>query len=168
MAAHHNISFGQFGDMRDTHANTHMYQPEGSRNRFELQVAGGPKAGVSVTARRIGKPDSILPGGRAAKQLAGALSVWQGGTGSDRPEVLKADVRGGFQGQGLAKAMLHLAHQHHPDLSHSPALSAEGARFAAANPLPNDSPRTKATQQQHIAADAATAMLGGPRRKGYG
>lgn len=168
MAAHHNISFGQFGDIRDTHANTHLYQPEGSRNRFELHVGGGPKAGVSVTARRIGKPDRILPGGRAAKQLAGALSVWQGGTGSDRPQVLQAEVRSGFQGQGLGKAMLNLAHQQHPDLSHAASLSAEGARFAAANPLPNDSPATKESQRRHLVADAATAMVGGPRRRGYG
>ena len=121
----------------------------------------------SVTARRIGKPDRILPGRRAAKQLAGGLSVWGGGTGSDRPEVLKVEVRKGFQGKGLAAAMLRLAHEAKPDLSHSASLSAEGARFAAANPLPNDSPRTKATQQRHLVADASTAMLGGPRRKGY-
>lgn len=164
MPAHHNISFGQFGDIRDTHSDTHMYQPEGSKNRFELQVTG---KGGAVTARRLGKPDSILPGGRGAKQLAGVLHTWGGGTGSDRPEVLSTEVRKGFQGQGLAKAMLHLANQKLPDLSHSAALSAEGARFAAANPLPNDTSATKETQRRHLAADAATAMLGGPRRKGY-
>ena len=165
MAAHHNVSFGQFGDIRDSHADTHMYQPPGSKNRFELQVAG---RGSAVTARRLGKPDEILPGGRGAKQLAGILHTWGGGTGSDRPEVLSTEVRKGFQGQGLARAMLHLAHEKLPDLSHSSALSAEGARFAAANPLPNDTPGTKVTQRGHLLADAATAMLGGPRRKGYG
>ena len=120
--------------------------------------------GSAVMARRIGKPDSILPGGRAAKQLAGGLHTWK----DDPPEVLTVEVRKGFQGQGLAQAMLHLAQQKQPDLSHSPALSAEGARFAHRHPLPGDTPATKRTQAQHLVADAATAMLGGPRRKGYG
>jgi hypothetical protein len=153
------VSFGQFGDMRDQHPDTHMYQPEGSKNRFEIQVSRS-----AVMARRIGKPDSILPGGRAANQLAGGLHTWK----EDPPEVLSVEVRKGFRGQGLAEAMLHLAQQQKPGLSHSPALSAEGARFAARNPLPGDTEATKQTQARHLTADAATTMLGGPRRTGYG
>lgn len=159
MAAHENISFGQFGDIRDTHADTHMYQH--GKNRFEIEVSG---KGTAVMARRLGKPDSILPGGRAAKQLAGGLHTWGD---DDHPEVLNIEVRKGFRGQGLSEAMLHLAHQKRPNLSHSQALSAEGARFAARNPLPGDTPATKETQRKHLTADAATAMLGGPKRKGY-
>jgi hypothetical protein len=160
MAARENISFGQFGDMRDEHPDTHMYQPKGSKNRFEIQVSS---KGSSVMARRLGKPDSILPGGRAAKQLAGGLHTWK----EDPPEVLTTEVRKGFQGQGLAQAMLHLAQQKQPNLSHSHALSAEGARFAHRNPLPGDTQETKRSQAGHLVADAATAMLGGPRRSGY-
>ena len=161
MPAHEHISFGQFGDMRGEHPDTHMYQPEGSKNRFEIQVSS---KGSAVMARRIGKPDDILPGGRAAKQLAAGLHTWK----EDPPEVLTVEVRKGFQGQGLAQAMLHLAKEKQPNLSHSGALSAEGARFAARNPLPGDTPDTKRTQARHLTADAATAMLGGPRRTGYG
>jgi len=159
MAAHENVSFGQFGDLRDTHPNTHLYQPPGSKKRFELTESYG-----SVMARQIGKPDEILPGGRAQKSLAGGLHVWKN---DDRHEVLNIEVRKGHRGLGLSEAMLHLAHQAKPDLSHSQALSAEGARFAARNPLPGDTPGTKETQRKHLTADAATAMLGGPKRRGY-
>jgi hypothetical protein len=171
MAAHENVQFGQFGDFRDErrgagqkYTRQEVYQPTGSKDRFALEESYG-----NVTARRIGKPDSVLPGGRPAKQLAGGLSVWGGGTGSPEghKEILKVEVRGGFQGKGLASAMLRMAHDRHPNLSHSSALSAEGARFAAANPLPGDTPGTKVTQRQHLTADAATTLLGGPRRTGY-
>jgi hypothetical protein len=158
------VTFGRFGDLRDEHPNTHMYQPEGSKHRFELQASKH-----QVTARKIGKPDEVLPGGRAVKSLAAGMFTWSGGTGSPEghQEVLNVAVRKGYQGLGLAKAMLHLSNQFHPNLSHSAALSAEGARFAARNPLPGDTPATKATQASHLKADAATAMLGGPRRTGY-
>jgi len=52
----------------------------------------------------------------------------------------------------------------HPDVSHSPALTPQGARFAARNPLPGDTEATKATQKRSITADVATTLLGGPRR----
>jgi len=167
MAAHEDVSFGQFGDFRDEHSGTgqkysrtEMYQPQGSKNRFELSESYG-----SVTARRLGKPDSILAGGRGAKQIAGGLHVWNGSEGNK--EVLNVAVRKGFQGQGLADAMLRMAVDRHPDLSHSSALSAEGARFAARNPLPGDTAATKKVQATHLTADAATAMLGGPKRRGF-
>lgn len=162
MSASDNISFGQFGDRRDEYGDTFMYQPEGSKNRYQIGTSYG-----SIVAHRLGKPDSILPGGRAAKQAAGILSTWGGNHGSDRPEILQVQVRRGFQGQGLATAMLRVAQQRQPDLSHSSQLSAEGARWAHANPLPNDSDATKEAQKRHLTADAATAMLGGPRRTGY-
>ena len=107
------IQFGQFGDFRDerrgagqTYMRQEVYQPEGSKDRFALEESYG-----NVTARRIGKPDSVLPGGRPAKQLAGGLSVWGGGTGSPEghKEILKTEVRKGFQGKGLASAMLRMA-----------------------------------------------------------
>jgi hypothetical protein len=171
MAAHEKIQFGQFGDMRDKrsgpdqpYGRTEMYQPPGSKNRYELNENYG-----NVSAHRIGKPDSVLPGGRAAKQMAGYLDTWSGGTGSPEghKEVLMTQVRKGFQGQGLADAMLRMAVDRHPNLSHSQALSPEGARFAARNPLPGDTTATKQSQEAHLTADAATAMLGGPKRRGF-
>jgi len=171
MVGINDVEFGQFGDHRDErtgpqkYGRSEMYQPPGSKNRFELNEDGYG----SVTARRIGKPDEILPGGRAAKQLAGELSVWKGGT--TRPEghreILTVGVKKGFRGSGLSEAMLKLAVERHPNLSHSGALSAEGARFAARNPLPGDTEHTKKQQAKNLTADAATAMLGGPRRTGY-
>jgi hypothetical protein len=171
MAAHDNISFGQFGDMRDArsgadqpYSRNEMYQPPGSKDRFSLEESYG-----NVSARRIGKPDSILPGGRPAKQLAGHLDVWGGGSGNPagHKEILKVEVRGGFQGKGLADAMLRMAADRHPNLSHSGSLSAEGARFAARNPLPGDTEYAKQSVSRNLTADAATTMLGGPRRTGY-
>jgi len=171
MAAHEHVSFGQFGDMRDErsgagqkYTRTEMYQPAGSKHRFELEENYG-----SVVARKIGKPDSILPGGRAAKAAAAALHVWSGGTGTPEGhrEVLTVEVKRGYRGAGLADAMLRMAADRHPNLSHSAALSADGARFAARNPLPGDTAATKYSQRQHAAADAATALLGGPKRRGY-
>lgn len=171
MAAYEKIAFGQFGDRRDArsgpdqqYGRTEMYQPPGSKSRFELNESYG-----SVTAHRLGKPDEILPGGRAAKQMAGGLHVWNGGTGNPEghKEVLNLAVRKGFRGQGLADAMLKMAVERHPNLSHSGALSSEGARFAARNPLPGDTQATKRTQASHLMADAATAMLGGPKRRGF-
>ena len=168
MAAHESVSFGQFGDHRDKYRGAdqpymrqEVYQPQGSKNRFELTESNG-----GVIARRIGKPDSILPGGRPARQIAGGLSVWGGGTGSPEghKEILRADVRPGFRGTGLSQAMLKMATDRHPNLSHSVALTPQGARFAARNPLPGDTEATKTTQRRNIAADAATALLGGPRR----
>jgi hypothetical protein len=160
--------FGKFGDQRDERSSPYyrqvMYQPEGSKSRYELYESNG-----MVTAHRLGKPDSILPGGRPAKQLAGALSTWSGGTGSPEghKEILKVDVGKGHQGKGVATAMLQLATDRYPNLSHSGSLSAEGARWAHANPLPGDTARTKERQALSLTADAATAMLGGPRRTGY-
>jgi len=171
MPAHEHVSFGQFGDMRDKrsgaeqkYGRAEMYQPPGSKHRFELEESYG-----NVVARKIGKPDSVLPGGRAAKAPAAALSVWNGGTGSPEghKEILKVDVKGGYRGKGLADAMLRMAVERHPNLSHSAALSSEGARFAARNPLPGDTPATKRSQARHLTADAATVMLGGPKRRGY-
>jgi hypothetical protein len=171
MAWHEAIQFGQFGDQRDSrrgaeqpYVRQEMYQPPGSKDRFHLEESYG-----NVRAHRIGKPDEILPGGRPAKQLAGYLDTWGGGTGNpkEHKEVLKVEVRGGFRGKGLSSAMLKMAAERHPNLSHSQALSAEGARFAARHPLPNDTLGTKQTQRQHLTADAATSMLGGPRRTGY-
>lgn len=165
------VEFGTFGDMRDErrgadqkYTRQEVYQPTGSKDRFELEESYG-----NVSARRIGKPDSILPGGRPAKQLAGMLHTWGGNSGSPEghKEVLQVDVRKGFRGKGLASAMLQMAHDRHPNLSHSGALSAEGARFAHANPLPGDTTHTKDTQRQNLVADAATSMLGGPKRTGY-
>ena len=158
MAAHEKISYGQFGDQRDNYESHRMYQPEGSKNKFHLEYGGG-----NVRAYRMGKGDSILPGGRPAKQLAGFMSTWK----EDPPEILTTEVRKGFRGSGLSSAMLKLAAEKKPGLSHSAALSAEGARFAARNPLPGDTEATKATQARHLTADAATAMLGGPKRRGY-
>ena len=164
------MQFGEFGDHRDEYRGAdqpyvrqEVYQPPGSKNRFALHESNG-----SVTARRIGKPDSVLPGGRPAKQIAGGISVWSGGTGSPEghKEILRADVRKGFRGNGLSQAMLKMAVDRHPQLSHSHALTPEGARFAARNPLPGDTAATKNTQKKNLIADAATAMLGGPRRKG--
>lgn len=172
MSGMDNVSFGQFGDQRDRYSGAdqpysrqEMYQPEGSKDRFELHENGYG----SVTAHRLGKPDSVLPGGRAAKSLAGALTVWGGGSGTPEghKEVMKVDVRKGFQRKGLATAMLRMAADRHPNLSHSHALSAEGARWSAANPLPGDTDATRQRQSQALTADAATAMLGGPRRTGY-
>jgi hypothetical protein len=171
MAAHEKIQFGQFGDFRDErsgpgqkYTRQEMYQPEGSKDRFALEESHG-----NVRAHRIGKPDSILPGGRPAKQLAGALSVWGGGTGNPEghKEVLKVDVRGGFQGKGLASAMLRLAADRHPNLSHSSALSGEGARFAGRNPLPGDTEASKRAVRQSLVGDAAAVMLGGTRKRGF-
>jgi hypothetical protein len=164
------VQFGSFGDHRDEYRGTEqpyfreeVYQPPGSKNRFALHESNG-----SVTARRIGKPDSVLPGGRPAKQIAGGISVWGGGTGSPEghKEILRADVRKGFRGNGLSQAMLKMAVDRHPNLSHSAALTPEGARFAARNPLPGDTKNTKQTQARNLVADAATALLGGPRRTG--
>ena len=62
--------------------------------------------------------------------------------------------------------MLKMAVDRHPNLSHSHALTPEGARFAHRNPLPGDTARTKETQRRNIIADAATSLLGGPRRTG--
>jgi hypothetical protein len=171
MAAHHNVAFGQFGDMRDQrsgagqkYSRQEMYQPEGSKERFHLEESYG-----NVKAHRIGKPDEILPGGRPAKQLAAHLDVWGGGSGNPEghKEILNVGVRGGFQGKGLADAMLRMAVDRHPGLSHSGALSAEGARFAARNPLPGDTAHAKQSVRQNLTADAATTMLGGPKRRGY-
>jgi len=164
MAAHEKISFGQFGDRRDTYSDRRMYQPPGSKHRFELERTGG-----SVMARKLGKSDEILPGGRPAKSLAGGLHTWQGGTGSPEGhrEVLNLEVRRGYRGLGLADAMLTMAVEKHPNLSHSSQLSPEGARFASRNPLPGDTEATKAAQRRHATADAATAMLGGPKRRGF-
>lgn len=165
------IQFGEFGDHRDNYrgadqkyTRTEMYQPPGSKNRFELTESYG-----AVTARKIGKADSALPGGRAAKALAGGLHVWGGGTGSPEghKEVLNIMVKPGYRGSGLSEAMLQMAVDRHPNLSHSSALSAEGARFAARNPLPGDTSDTKQSQARHLTADAATAMLGGPKRRGF-
>lgn len=164
------IQFGAFGDHRDQYRGAdypytrqEVYQPLGSKNRFALTESYG-----TVTAHRIGKPDSILPGGRPAKQLAGGISVWSGGTSSPEghKEILRADVRQGFRGNGLSQAMLKMAVDRHPNLSHSAALTPEGARFANRNPLPGDTAATKRSQFKHIVADSATAMLGGPRRTG--
>ena len=166
------VQFQAFGDHRDErrgaeqkYVRQEVFQPQGSKNRFELTESNG-----SVTARRIGKPDSILPGGRPAKQIAGGISVWSGGTGSPEghKEILRADVRQGFRGSGLSEAMLKMAVDRHPNLSHSAALTPEGARFAHRNPLPGDTKKTKETQRRNLIADAATAMLGGPRRTGAG
>jgi len=110
MVSFNDVVFGSFGDHRDQYRGTdqpyvrqEMYQPKGSKNRFALTESNG-----NVTAHRIGKPDSVLPGGRPAKQLAGAISVWGGGTGSPEghKEILRADVREGFRGTGLSRAML--------------------------------------------------------------
>jgi len=170
MVSFNDVQFGTFGDHRDDYSGPdqpytrqEVYQPPGSKNRFALTESYG-----SVTAHRIGKPDSILPGGRPAKQLAGGLSVWGGGT--TRPEghkeILRADVRPGFRGTGLSQAMLKMAVDRHPNLSHSPALTPEGARFAARNPLPGDTEATKRSQQRSITADFLTSLTGGSRRKG--
>jgi len=168
MVSFNDVEFGSFGDHRDQYRGTdqpyvrqEMYQPKGSKNRFALTESNG-----NVTAHRIGKPDSVLPGGRPAKQLAGAISVWGGGTGSPEghKEILRADVREGFRGTGLSRAMLQMVADRHPDVSHSPALTPQGARFAARNPLPGDTEATKATQKRSITADVATTLLGGPRR----
>ncbi len=164
------VQFGSFGDHRDEYRGAEqpyvrqeVYQPPGSKNRFALNESNG-----TVTARRIGKPDSVLPGGRPAKQIAGGISVWSGGTGSPEghKEILRADVRKGFRGNGLSQAMLKMAVDRHPNLSHSAALTPEGARFAARNPLPGDTAKTKESQKRNLVADAATALLGGPRRTG--
>lgn len=164
------IQFGSFGDHRDErrgadqkYVRQEVFQPEGSKNRFELTESNG-----GVIARRIGKPDSVLPGGRPARQIAGGISVWSGGTGSPEghKEILRADVRKGFRGNGLSQAMLQMATDRHPQLSHSAALTPEGARFAHRNPLPGDTPKTKESQKRNLVADAATALLGGPRRRG--
>lgn len=164
------IQFGQFGDHRDDYSGAEqkytrqeLYQPPGSKNKFALTESNG-----SVKAQRIGKPDSILPGGRPAKQMAGYLGVWGGGTSSPEghKEILSVDVKKGFRGTGLSEAMLKMAVDRNPNLSHSHALSAEGARFAARNPLPGDTALTKKVQADNLTADAATAMLGGPRRTG--
>lgn len=170
-----NVSFSQFGDHRDEYSGPDQpytryeaYQPSGGRSRnkrFALEESYG-----TVKASVIGKPDSALPGGRPAKSTAAALSVWGGGSGSPdgHKEILQVQVRPGYQGAGLAKAMLSMAADRYPNLSHSAALSAEGARWAAKNPLPGDTKATKEAQKSHLIADAATAMLGGPRRTGYG
>ena len=158
MPAHEHVSFGQFGDQRDTYDSHRMYQPPGSKNKFHLEWGGG-----NVRAYRMGQPDSILPGGRPAKQLAGFMSTWK----NEPPEIMSVEVRKGFRGTGLSSAMLNLAAEKKPGLSHSAALSAEGARFAARHPLPGDTEGTKQTQAKHLTADAATAMLGGPKRRGY-
>lgn len=179
--------FGQFGDHRDEPSkyasfSRHLYQPEGSKNRFELEQSYG-----SVTARRLGKPDSILPGGRPAKQLAGGLHTWRGGTtaseeyGENHREVMNVGVRKGFQGQGLAAAMLKVSDDYHTSqgesLSHSASLShgddgiaegpgRDGLTFANRNPLAGDKPHTNQAQFRKLGVpqgikDAATIMLGG-------
>ena len=162
------VEFGEFGDHRDErrgaeqkYVRQEVYQPPGSKNRFELTENNG-----GVIARRIGKPDTVLPGGRPAKQIAGGISVWSGGTGrpEGHKEILRADVRPGFRGTGLSQAMLKMATDRHPNLSHSPALTPMGARFAHRNPLPGDTEATKTTQARSITADVATTLLGGPRR----
>ena len=118
MVSFNDVEFGSFGDHRDQYRGAEqpyfreeVYQPPGSKNRFALHESNG-----SVTARRIGKPDSILPGGRPAKQIAGGLSVWGGGTGSPEghKEILRADVRPGFRGTGLSQAMLQDGHRPPP------------------------------------------------------
>ena len=158
--------FQPFGDQRDNYSDVRKYTPEGSKRSFELRHEYG-----SVVARQIGKPDEILPGGRAVKRVSGILSTWptDGGRWQDggKREVLDAQVSPGFRRMGLAKAMLSMAHEKYPDLSHSTQLSAEGARFAHANPLPGDTEATKAAQAKHLIADAATTLLGGPRRTGF-
>lgn len=171
MAAHEKIQFGQFGDMRDQrsgpdqkYTRSEMYQPPGSKQRFELNESYG-----NVTAHKIGKPDSVLPGGRAAKQAAAALSVWGGGTGSPEghKEILKVDVQKGYRGKGLSDAMLKMAVDRHPDLSHSASLSGEGARFAGRNPLPGDTEASRRSVRQSLVGDAAAVMLGGTRKRGF-
>jgi hypothetical protein len=165
------VQFGSFGDFRDErrgadqpYTRQEVYQPPGSKNRFQLTMSGG-----MVKANRIGKPDEHLPGGRPAKQNAGLLHTWRGGTGSPEghQEILSVGVKKGFRGQGLSEAMLKMAVDKHPQLSHSAALSPEGARFAMRNPLPGDTAHTKKMQQRHANADAATALLGGPKRRGF-
>lgn len=168
MGAYENVSFGQFGDHRDErsgpqkYGRNEMYQPPGSKLRFELQESNG-----NVTARKIGKPDEILPGGRAAKALAGGLHVWGGGTSSPEghKEVLRVDVKKGYRGKGLADAMLRMSVDRHPNLSHSAALYPDGARFAMRNQLPGDTERSRKAQGNQAVADAASAMLGGPRAR---
>lgn len=168
MPAYDNISFGQFGDHRDErsgpdqpYGRSEMYQPPGSKMRFELNEDGHG----NVTASRLGKPDEILPGGRAAKSLGGALSTWSGGTGSPEGhrEILRVDVKPGFRGKGLADAMLRMSVDRHPNLSHSSSLYPDGARFAMRNPLPGDTEASRKAQLRHAVADASSAMLGGPR-----
>lgn len=169
MGAYESINFGQFGDFRDErsgpdqpYGRSEMYQPPGSKMRFELTENNG-----NVEARRIGKPDEILPGGRAAKQLGGALHVWGGGTGSPEghKEILRVDVRKGFRGKGLADAMLRMAVDRHPNLSHSSSLYPDGARFAMRNQLPGDTEASRRAQMNAAVGDAAQALLGGRRRR---
>lgn len=181
------VQFGQFGDHRDEPSNhpsfsQHLYQPEGSKNRFELTQSSG-----NVTAQRLGKPDSILPGGRPAKQKAGGLHTWKGGTGSQEKygeghrEVMNVGVRKGFQGQGLAQAMLKVSDDYHTSqgqsLSHSASLSRgddgiaegpgrDGLTFANRNPSAGDKPHTNQAQFKGLGVpdgvtNAASTMLGG-------
>lgn len=169
MAAYESINFGEFGDQRDKrrgadqpYGRTEMYQPPGSKMRFELNESHG-----NVSAHRLGKPDEILPGGRGAKQRAAGLDVWGGGSGSPEghKEIMRVDVRQGFRGKGLADAMLRMSVDRHPGLSHSSSLYPDGARFAMRNQLPGDTERSRTVQGQHAVADAASAMLGGPRAR---
>lgn len=151
--------FQPFGDRRDDDPNVRKYTPEGSKRSFELRHEYG-----SVVSRQIGKPDDILPGGRAVKRISGVLGTWGD---NDSREVLHVQVNPGFRGMGIATAMLSMAQEKYPNLSHSDQLSAEGARFAHANPLPGDTEKTKKAQTRNLTADAATTLLGGPRRTGF-
>ena len=168
MAAHHGLSsiqFGEFGDIRDTEPtqSSRLYQPEGSKRRYELEVNYG-----SVMARQLGKPDEILPGGRAQKSVAGALHTWRGGTGTEEVygeghrEVMKVDVHKSHRGRGLAGAMLKVSDEWHREhgqsLSHSAALTQpgdetpkghSGVEFAMRYPLEGDKPHTKQAQARY-------------------
>ncbi len=144
---HLGFQFGAFGDRRDEYEDTALYQPRGSKHRFQLE-----RNALGVTARKLGPPDEILPGGRAVKSLAGGLAVWGGGTGSPEGhrEIMKVEVRKGYRGKGLAGAMLAHAMRdpRNVNLSHSTALSEEGAQFARRYPLPGDTERTRQAQRR--------------------
>ena len=51
------------------------------------------------------------------------------------PQIGGVSVDKGHRGKGLASAMLKHALEHEPNLKHSHALTPDGKRFAARNPL---------------------------------
>ena len=88
--------------------------------------------------------EALTPSGRAA----GRMSWFQQGFHTEGPEIFKVIVSKPHQRKGVASAMLEMAQRHAPGLSHSAALSPEGAAWANARPLPGDSEMTKRSQKR--------------------